>query len=63
MEENNPDFDDWCTAGAHGWIIHPVGGLRAQRQVRDGETLDYWGTAGTKAGKLTSSLNLLSVLL
>lgn len=36
------------TTGAGGWIIHPVGGLWAQRRVGDGETLDYWGAAGTR---------------
>lgn len=39
-----------CATGAGGWIIHPVGGLWAQRRVGDGETLDYWGAAGTRTG-------------
>lgn len=61
-ERKQPRSSHCCTTGAHHWIIHLIRGLWAQRQVRDRETLDYWGTAGTAMGSLTSSMNSLPLL-
>lgn len=59
IARKQPRSSHCCTTGAHDRIIHLIRGLWAQRQVRDRETLDYWGTAGTAMGNLTSSMNSL----
>lgn len=59
IARKQPRSSHCCTTGAHDRIIHLIRGLWAQRQVRDWETLDYWGTAGTAMGNLTSSMNSL----